>query len=44
MVSVLKVFFWNVIKIIPEKNILVVKGSVPGAKGGLVMIKETRKQ
>lgn len=28
----------------PEKNLLGVRGSVPGAKGGLVFIKEARKQ
>lgn len=29
-----------VMKIIPEKNILVVKGSVPGAKGSYIMIRK----
>ncbi len=28
----------------PEKNIIAVRGSVPGPKGGLVVIKEARKQ
>ncbi|MDY7040469.1 MAG: 50S ribosomal protein L3 [Chloroflexota bacterium] len=28
----------------PERNLLAVKGSVPGARGGLVVIKEARKQ
>ena len=28
----------------PERNLLGVRGSVPGARGGIVMIKETRKQ
>ena len=27
-----------VLKVIPEKNIIVVKGSVPGAKGSYLMI------
>jgi large subunit ribosomal protein L3 len=27
-----------------ERNLIGVRGSVPGAKGGLVMIKEARKQ
>ena len=30
----------QVIKIIPEKNVLVVKGSVPGAKGSYLMIRK----
>ena len=29
-----------IIKIIPEKNIIVVKGSVPGAKGSLLMLRK----
>ena len=33
-----KVFNLEVVKIIPENNILVVKGSVPGAKGSYVMM------
>jgi large subunit ribosomal protein L3 len=28
----------------PEKNLLAVRGSVPGARGGVVVIKEARKQ
>ena len=28
----------------PERNLIGVRGSVPGAKGGLVFIKEARKQ
>jgi len=31
-------------KIDSERNLIVVRGSVPGTKGGLVMIKEARKQ
>ncbi|MDH7602777.1 MAG: 50S ribosomal protein L3, partial [Armatimonadota bacterium] len=27
-----------------ERNLIAVKGAVPGAKGGLVLIKEARKQ
>jgi large subunit ribosomal protein L3 len=27
-----------------ERNLLGIKGAVPGAKGGLVLIKEARKQ
>ena len=33
-----KVFNLEVIKLIPENNILVVKGSVPGAKGSYVIV------
>ncbi len=33
-----KVFNLEVVKIIPENNILVVKGSVPGAKGSYVLV------
>jgi large subunit ribosomal protein L3 len=29
-----------VLKIIPEKNIIVVKGSVPGAKGSYLIIRK----
>jgi large subunit ribosomal protein L3 len=28
----------------PEKNLLAIRGSIPGARGGVVMIKEARKQ
>jgi large subunit ribosomal protein L3 len=28
----------------PDRNLIGIRGSVPGAKGGLVMIKEARKQ
>jgi large subunit ribosomal protein L3 len=34
----------EVILVDPDRNLLAVKGSVPGAKGGLVMVKEARKQ
>jgi large subunit ribosomal protein L3 len=34
----------KVVFIDPERNLLGVSGSVPGSKGGLVMIKEARKQ
>jgi large subunit ribosomal protein L3 len=33
----------EVVVIDPENNVLAVKGSVPGAKGGLILIKESRK-
>ena len=33
-----KVFNLRVIKVIPENNLIVVKGSVPGAKGSYVML------
>jgi large subunit ribosomal protein L3 len=28
----------EVVKIIPEKNLMIVKGSVPGAKGSIVKL------
>jgi large subunit ribosomal protein L3 len=34
----------KVILVDAEKNLLAVNGSVPGPRGGLVMIKEARKQ
>ena len=30
----------EVIKILPENNILLVKGSIPGAKGSIVLIEK----
>lgn len=33
-----KVLNLSIIKIIPENNLLVVKGSVPGAKGSYVIV------
>ncbi len=33
----------EVVKVIPEKNLILIKGAVPGAKGSLVMVKETVK-
>ena len=33
-----KVFNLKVVKVIPEHNLLVVKGSVPGAKGSYVIV------
>ena len=33
-----KVFNLKIVKVIPEHNLLVVKGSVPGAKGSYVII------
>jgi large subunit ribosomal protein L3 len=34
----------KIILVDAEKNLLAVNGSVPGPRGGLVMIKEARKQ
>jgi len=34
----------RVVKVDPERNLLVVKGAVPGPKKGLLLIKEARKQ
>jgi large subunit ribosomal protein L3 len=34
----------QVIDVIPEKNLVLVKGSVPGFKGGLVMLRKAKKQ
>lgn len=34
----------KVVLVDPERNLLAVRGSVPGPKGGLVIIKEARKQ
>ena len=33
-----KVFNLKVVKILPENNIIVVKGSVPGARGSYVLL------
>ena len=33
-----KVFNLKVVKVIPENNLLVVKGSVPGAKGSYLIV------
>jgi len=35
---------WEVVLVAPERNLLAVKGGVPGPKGGLVLIREARKQ
>ncbi|MBP5397373.1 MAG: 50S ribosomal protein L3 [Bacteroidales bacterium] len=35
-----KVFNLEIVKIIPENNLVVVKGSVPGAKGSYVMLED----
>ncbi|MCK5775390.1 MAG: 50S ribosomal protein L3, partial [Bacteroidales bacterium] len=35
-----KVLSLRVMKIIPESNLLLVKGSVPGAKGGYLIIEK----
>ena len=35
-----KVFNLEVIKVIPENNLLIVKGSVPGAKGSYVIVED----
>ena len=34
----------KVVKVDPERNLIAVSGSVPGANGGIVVIKEARKQ
>jgi large subunit ribosomal protein L3 len=34
----------QVVLVDPERNLLAVRGAVPGAKGGLLLIKEARKQ
>jgi len=33
----------EIVKIYPEKNVLLVKGAVPGCRGGLLIIKESKK-
>jgi large subunit ribosomal protein L3 len=33
-----------IVKIMPEENIMLVKGSVPGHKGSIVIIKPTKKK
>jgi len=35
-----KVFNLEVIKVMPENNLIVVKGSVPGAKGSYVIVED----
>ena len=35
---------YDVVLVDPERNLLGVHGAVPGGKGGLVVIKEARKQ
>ena len=34
----------EVVLVDPDRNLLAVKGSVPGPKGGFVIVKEARKQ
>jgi large subunit ribosomal protein L3 len=34
----------EVVRVDPERNLIAVRGSVPGAKGGLVMIRDARKE
>ena len=34
----------KVVLIDPERNLIGLRGSVPGSKGGILMIKEARKQ
>jgi large subunit ribosomal protein L3 len=34
----------KVVLVDPERNLLAVRGAVPGAKGGLLVITEARKQ
>jgi large subunit ribosomal protein L3 len=33
----------KVVLVDPENNLLAIKGSVPGARGGIVIVKEARK-
>jgi large subunit ribosomal protein L3 len=33
----------EVVRVDPERNLIAVKGAVPGAKGGLVVIREAAK-
>jgi large subunit ribosomal protein L3 len=35
-----KVFNLEVIKVMPENNLIVVKGSIPGAKGSYVIVED----
>ena len=35
-----KVFNLEVIKVIPENNLIIVKGSVPGAKGSYLILED----
>jgi large subunit ribosomal protein L3 len=32
-----------ILKVVPEKNVLVVKGSVPGFNGALVVVRKAKK-
>ena len=34
----------EVVRVLPEQNLLVVKGSVPGATGGLVLVRKSVKE
>ena len=34
----------EIVKVIPEQNLILVKGAVPGPKGGIVKIKENKKK
>jgi large subunit ribosomal protein L3 len=36
--SKVKILNYSIVKLIPEKNILIVKGSVPGSKGSYLII------
>ena len=33
-----------VVRVIPEQNLLLIRGAVPGATGGLVMVRKSVKQ
>lgn len=33
----------NVVRVVPERNLLVVKGSIPGPNGGYVMVRRSKK-
>jgi large subunit ribosomal protein L3 len=34
----------EVVRVLPEQNLLVVKGAVPGATGGLVLVRKSVKE
>ena len=33
-----------VVRVIPEQNLILLRGAVPGAKGGLVLVRKSVKQ
>ena len=34
----------EVVEVIPEENLLLLKGSVPGPSGGLLVVRETKRK